>query len=280
MVNILKKIGLILFFSLIYSIGLQFFIIPAGLLSTGFSGIAQIIDYFSNLTYSTIYILINIPGIIISYKYLGKKFTVFTMISVLTVSLTTHLLTTHFYNFYFTDDIILNCIFGGILMGYGIGGMLKIGSSTGGTDIIGLYFLKIANIGFSKLNSYINITIVLFAMIVFNFEIGLYTLLCVFARNLTMKYVFTNNDLLTLFIVGDHLEEIYEFIHNNLHRGTTLIKGTGGFTANSKDVILSNLNQNEYHILLNKINNSEENVFITVLDTKAIQGNYNIKKDN
>lgn len=271
-------------YSLLYAVGFQLFIEPAGLLATGFSGIAQIIVRISptelGLTYAVVYFVLNIPGFLLSYITMGKTFTIYTFYTVFMMSYLTSVVAHLSANWFITDDIILQCVFGGLLMGYSIGAILKVGASSGGTDIFGLYLLKTRNMSFNKVNMIMNAAIILSAMELFGLEAGLYTLLSLYVRNLTMKYVFTNNDLLTLFIITKDSRVVQKMITMRLQRGTTILQGYGGYTHAEKDVVMTTLNQYEYRLFLNLLDQYvDERVFVNVIDTRNIIGNYNIQKN-
>lgn len=271
-------------YSLLYAVGFQLFIEPAGLLATGFSGIAQIIVRISpaelGLTYAVVYFALNIPGFLLSYVTMGKTFTIYTFYTVFMMSYLTSVVAHLSANWFITDDIILQCVFGGLLMGYSIGAILKVGASSGGTDIFGLYLLKTRNMSFNKVNMVMNAAIILSAMELFGLEAGLYTLLSLYVRNLTMKYVFTNNDLVTLFIITKDSRVVQKMITMRLQRGTTILQGYGGYTHAEKDVVMTTLNQYEYRLFLNLLDQYvDERVFVNVMDTRNIIGNYNIQKN-
>lgn len=279
-----KTVVLVVFYSIIYSIGFELFISSSGLLATGFAGISQIIVQFSKIigweiSYGVVYYLINIPGLILSYRKLGKPFTFYTLLSISVVSGATMFFEHSISSLIISDDIILKCIFGGIIMGYGVGGLLKIGTSSGGIDIIGLYFVRAKNVAFDKLNLIMNAVIVGIAMMLFGVEIGLYTLLSLYVRNLTMARVFSNNNILTVLIVGPDLTEVNRYINEDLGRGTTVMEARGGYTKNPKEVIMATINNYEYQMLLNDLGHTDEKFFINVLDTKAVEGNYRPKLD-
>ncbi len=278
------KILKIALYSLIYALGFQLFIEPAGLLATGFSGIAQIIVKLApanlGLTYAIVYFVLNIPGFILSYVTMGRGFTAYTFLTVFLMSLFTDIAARLTADFYITDDVILQCVFGGLLMGYAVGAILKLGGSSGGTDIFGLYLLKTRNMSFNKVNMMMNAAIVLSAMKLFGMEAGLYTLLSLYVRNVTIKYVFTNNELVTLFIIARDSRVVQKLITMKLHRGTTVIPGYGGYTHADKEVVMTTLNQYEYRLFLNLLDRYvDERVFVNVMDTRQIIGNYNIQKN-
>lgn len=282
-INMIKKnkIIKIVYYSIIYAIGFQFFIVPADILSTGFTGIAQIIEVLFNgvdfINYSLIYFIINIPIFILAYFKLGHRFAIYTIFSVVTVSVITHM-SVH-ANISITNDVILNSVFGGVITGYAVGGLLKDGTSSGGTDIIGLYLLKTRNMNFGMVNTLLNMLIILFSMLIFGLEAGLYTMVSLFVKNLTINNVFVNNDVFTIFIVCKEHYKISKYINKHLHRGTTIIETLGGYTDKSNEIIMSVVNQYEYSKLKDYcFNELDDNIFITVMDTKEVAGNYKLKK--
>lgn len=280
-----QKLVKFAFFSFIYALGFQLFIAPAGLLATGFSGIAQIIVYLSpanlHLTYAVVYFVINIPGFILGYKTIGKEFALYTVFTVFLMSFFTQIVASLTPTLAFTNDIILQCVFGGLLMGYAVGSILKLGASSGGVDVIGLYLLKKKRVNFGQVNLLINGLIVLSAMYFFGIEVGLYTLLSLYVRNLTIKYVFTNNDLVTLFIITEDSRVIEKLVTMVLHRGVTIMDGYGGYTHTHKDVMMTTLNQYEYRLFVNYLDTYVDSpVFINIIDTRGIVGNYDIGKND
>lgn len=280
----LKKTMKLALYSFIYAIGFQLFLAPSNLLATGFSGVAQIIVHVSpaswGLTYSVVYFVLNVPGFIISYKTMGKEFTINTFLVVFLMSFFTSVVANLTGSWYITDDVILQCVFGGLTMGYAIGAILKIGASSGGTDIFGLYLLKTKNMSFTSVNMAMNAIIILFALKIFGVEAGLYTLLSLYVRNASIKFVFTNNELVTLFIITKDSSVVQKLITMKLHRGTTILPGYGGFTHADKEVVMTTLNQYEYRLFVNMLDQYvDEQVFVNVVDTRDIIGNYNVQKN-
>lgn len=280
----LKKITKLVFYSFIYALGFQLFIAPSALLATGFSGVAQIIVHITpvglGLTYSVVYFVLNIPGFVLSYITMGKEFTFYTFLVVFLMSFFTSVVAFFTDGWFITNDVILQCVFGGLTMGYAVGSILKLGASSGGTDIFGLYLLKTRNMSFTNVNMAMNAIIILFALEIIGLEAGLYTLLSLYVRNATIKFVFTNNELVTLFIITKNSSVLQKLITMKLHRGMTILPGYGGFTHEDKEVIMTTLNQYEYRIFMNLLDTYvDEQVFINVVDTRDIIGNYNVQKN-
>ncbi len=110
-------------------------------------------------------------------------------------------------------------------------------------------------------------------------EAGLYTMVSLFVKNMTITNIFTNNDVFTILIVCSNHDQISKYINNKLHRGTTIIDTHGGYTESHNEIIMSVVNNFEYAKLKEYcFSNIEDKVFITVMDTKEVAGNYKLKK--
>ncbi len=276
-----RKMYLTIMYSIIYTLGITLFLNSADLISTGLSGVAQILDNILNnvnipVTYGTLYLALNIPGILLGWFKIGKKFTFYSIISIFTVTLTSDL----FPVIHVTDDIILNSIFGGLLMGYAIGGLLKIGASSGGTDFYGIWLFEKYGIDFTRINVIINFGIIGVATFIYGIEIGLYTLLSFYVRTVSIDQVFTNNNKITVWIIGQDLTKVSQYINQKLKHGTTIIPNVeGGYTRERKEIIMTILNQYEYSMLIEDLYKIDPTVFINVTETYKLHGNFKFRKE-
>ncbi len=276
-----RKMYLTIMYSIIYTLGITLFLNSANLISTGLSGVAQILDNILNnvnipVTYGTLYLALNIPGILLGWFKIGKKFTFYSIISIFTVTLTSDL----FPVIHVTDDIILNSIFGGLLMGYAIGGLLKIGASSGGTDFYGIWLFEKYGIDFTRINVIINFGIIGVATFIYGIEIGLYTLLSFYVRTVSIDQVFTNNNKITVWIIGQDLTKVSQYINQKLKHGTTIIPNVeGGYTRERKEIIMTILNQYEYSMLIEDLYKIDPTVFINVTETYKLHGNFKFRKE-
>ncbi len=276
-----RKMYLTIMYSIIYTLGITLFLNSADLISTGLSGVAQILDNVLNtinipVTYGTLYLALNIPGILLGWFKIGKKFTFYSIVSILTVTLTSDL----FPIIHVTDDIILNSIFGGLLMGYAIGGLLKIGASSGGTDFYGIWLFEKYGIDFTRINVIINFGIIGVATFIYGVEIGLYTLLSFYVRTVSIDQVFTNNNKITVWIIGQDLTKVSQYINQKLKHGTTIIPNVeGGYTRERKEIIMTILNQYEYSMLIEDLYKIDPTVFINVTETYKLHGNFKFRKE-
>jgi len=270
------KVILTIFYSFIFSVGIVYFLAPASLISTGLTGIAQILVFLEaglpiQFGFSAIYLVLNIPGLVLGYYKIGKKFTTYSLISVLTVTFFTAILPV----IVITEDIILNSLVAGVIIGYSLGGLLRIGASSGGTDFYGIYLYERFGFDFTKVNLFINTIIILSSMYIYSVEIGLYTFLCFIVRQFMVNYTYTNNNKLTVWIVGDDLSKVSTFINQKLGRGTSIFTNVqGGYSRNDKEVIMTILNESQYRELRNNVKIIAPDAFVSANSTISMHGNY------
>ncbi len=273
--NILSTIIL----SLIFAFGIVFFLEPSNLISLGLTGVAQLVSRQLDVGFGYVYLILNIPGIILSYLKLGKRFTLYSLISVMVVTLTTEIIPALNLNVSFTDDRIVNCMFAASIMGFALGGLLKIGSSSGGFDFYCLYLFKKYAIPFSYINLPINVMIVLISAAIYGIETALYSIIFIVVRELILNVFYTNNKKLTVWIIGTDLDSVDEYIHNKLGRGTSIFTSVeGGYTHKDKEVIMVVLNVVQFAMLKEDIYDINPNVFVFANKTYDVLGNYRVNK--
>src|SRR3954452_10036486 len=128
--------------TVITAVALNMFTIPTGLLTCGLTGIAQFIHHFSSINVGVFYFILNIPLMIAAFKYLGLKFSIYTILSITLLSIFIYIIPVHHL---WTDNTLLAAIFGGTLNGIGCGIVLRRGGSQGGLDILSRIIAKYSN---------------------------------------------------------------------------------------------------------------------------------------
>lgn len=277
--SVIVKISLIIILSIIYAFGVTCFLQPSNLVSMGLTGVAQLVSYFSEISFGVIYLALNIPGIILSFCKLGKRFTFYSVLSILVVTLTSEILSNASLPASFTDERIVNCFFAAAIMGFSLGGLLKIGASSGGFDFYCLYAFKKFGIPFSYINMPINLLIVAVSGFVLGIETMLFTIIYIFIREIILNLFYTNNQKVNVWIIGEHLDSVADYIHKNIGRGTSIFKEVrGGYTNSNKEVIMVVLNVVQFAMLKEEIYRINPNVFIFANKTYDVIGNYRVNK--
>lgn len=268
----LIKVLMIIVGSLIYSIGVNTFIIPHKFLSGGVAGIAIIFEYITGISSGYFVILINIPIFLIGIKAIDRKFGVFSFVGMTAMSLSL-IATRSLQSFYYMDDPLISSLCGGILMGVGAGIIFRNRASQGGTDIIAVvvkkkYGISVGNIGFI-----INAVIVAIGMFIGSLETAVYTLIAMYMSSTVIDKAIQGFDKeKVVFIVTGDCDRIKQAILQKLGRGVTYLYGEGAYTGNKKKVIYCILTSREFEQAKRLIEDIDSSAVVSVMDTAEVRG--------
>lgn len=257
----------------IASAGVNMFLVNAELLSGGVTGIALILQYLFNIPSGISTFLINIPLIILSYKLLSKRFTIYTTIGMSASSLFL-VLTNNIPDFFKLDDTLLYCIYGGVLCGLGYGLVFSRNGSTGGIDIVSMILRKRnSNLEIGKLGFTFNIFIILLAAIIFNPSKALYTLISIYIQATVLDKVISGfNSKKLLLILTEKEEEVIKYVIKDMNRGVTSLIAEGEYTHNLKKMLYVAVTTPQMVRLKRKILMIDPNAFITIIDVSEVNG--------
>lgn len=270
-IPIYLEVLLVAFGTYITAFALNKFIIPVGLLSGGVTGISQILNHYTEVSVALFYFLLNIPLMILGHKELGKKFSIYTIFSIVFMSVCLYLVPVEAL---FTDDILLSGLFGGVISAIGGGIVLRVGGSQGGLDILSRVIAKYKNISIGKVNLIINACIVIISGFIYGSEIALYTIISIFVGMKTYEIILNHVNRITLLIITDKGEEINTAITTQMHRGTTMWDAHGGYTHNEKTVLFCVLMQGELSRVKEIVKKTDEKAFVTLISTKSTIGQF------
>lgn len=277
----------------ILAAGFVLFIDPHKIAPGGVYGIGIIIHYLTQGLFSwapeglpigTVGLILNIPLTILGIKILGPRFGVKTVIGFLLSSVFIDVL--HLFLGYdpLVDDMLLSSVFGGVLIGFGLGLIFKSKATSGGSDIIAMIFAKYTRLPLGQLMIYVDSAIVLLALLAFkDWKIPMYSWIVIY---ITGKVIDTTIQGVsydkTLFIVSDKYDEIRDKIIIDLERGGTLIKAEGMYKGQEKKLIFTNVSRREVYILRDFIHSIDPHAFVTVIDANEIlgEGFRPLKSDN
>lgn len=281
-----KAYALIIIGSFILATGFVFFINPYNIVPGGVYGIGIIVHHLTVGTFSfwpkgipigLFGLVLNIPLTYLGIKILGPRFGIKTIIGFVLTSVFMDLLTYFFGEndpLGLSGDIFMACVFGGVLIGFGLGLIFNAKATSGGSDIIAMIISKYTRLPLGQLMIYVDSTIVLFGLIVFkDWRIPLYSWIVIFVTgkviDITMQGVSYDKMLV---IISDKFELIREKIINDLHRGGTYIPGKGMYNNSDKTLIFTVLNRRELSILQEYIHSIDPIAFVTVVDANEILG--------
>jgi uncharacterized membrane-anchored protein YitT (DUF2179 family) len=276
--------SLIVLGSFILAAGFVFFINPYHIVPGGVYGIGIVVHYLiPQIPVGSFGLAMNIPLTLIGIKVLGPRFGVKTVIGMVLASVFMDSLTflvgedpklIFHGSIDLTDDVLLSCIFGGVLIGFGLGLIFKAKATSGGSDIVAMILAKYTRIPIGQLMIYVDSVIVLFGLIVFgDWKIPLYSWIVIFVTGKVIDVVLEGVSYdKTIFIISDKYDLIRDKIINDLNRGGTFINGNGMYNNADKKIIFTVVNRRELAILEEYIHQIDSNAFLTVIDANEILG--------
>lgn len=257
--------------AMLAAFSIQTFLSPNMILDGGVIGISMIISKLTGLSLSIFTIILNIPFLLIGYKNLGKNFLIKALYAMLLFSA----FLTMFQNVHeLTDDILLATIYGGIILGIGVGLVIRCGGCLDGTESVAIIINKKTSLSTGQIIMIFNIFIYLTAGILFGLDKALYSLLMYF---ITFKIIDLVSEGLeqakAAMIITEHGDEIAKQIYNKLGRTATFIQGNG-LVSGKKDILYCVLTRMEISRLRAIVNEEDETAFVTITEVSEIIGEH------
>lgn len=258
---------------LIASLGVNLFLVNAKLLSGGATGAGLIFQYLFEIPSGLTVFLINIPLFFISYKFLNPKFTLYSAVGMISLSLSL-ILTKPLSSLVKVDDLLLYCIYGGVICGLGYGIVFSRNGSTGGTDIITMVLRKkYSNLEIGKVSFSLNLIIVFIGALIFGVPKALYTLISMFVQGTVIDKVINGFTSKKLFLILTEKEEdIIRYVIKDMNRGVTSLIAEGEYTHELKKMLYIAVTASQMVHLKNKILRIDPKAFITIIDVSEVNG--------
>lgn len=257
--------------AMLSAFSIQTFLSPNMILDGGVIGISMIVSKLTNLPLSIFTIILNIPFLLIGYKNLGKKFLIKAVYAMLIFSC----FLTMFSNVNeLTEDILLATIYGGIILGIGVGLVIRSGGCLDGTESVAIIINKKTSFSTGQIIMLFNIFIYLTAGALFGLDKALYSLLMYF---ITFKIIDLVSEGLeqakAAMIITEQGSQIAKEIYNKLGRTATLIEGNG-LVSGKKDILYCVLTRMEISQLRTIVNSKDEKAFVTITEVSEIIGDH------
>lgn len=260
--------------SVIYALGFNWCYKPNAIAFGGITGFAQIINLFLPWApIGTTVIILNIPLFLLGWKLLGGRLLVTSLFAMAASSVCIDLLDS-FYTFP-PMDLMLACIFGGVLLGLSLGLVLQQGATTGGTDLIArLLKIKVAWLPMGKLLMAIDLVVIVAAAIAFrSVYSAMYGLVGLFISSAVIDMVLYGLDNAKVaYIISDNYREISNSIMENLDRGVTLLHGEGAWAGAEKKVIMCAFKQRQIVEIKRMVKEIDPAAFIIVCEAHEVLG--------
>lgn len=268
--SILRKILGLTIGAIIYSAGLNLFLIPNHIIDGGVTGISLLVQALTGVPFSVLIVVLNLPFFYLGYKRLGAGLAVSATYAIVILSLCSS---------YFeqlepaTTDPFLSTIFGGIIIGIGVGIVIKSGGSTDGTEIVAIWMDNRTSFSVGEIIMFFNFFILGAAGFVFSWNSAMYSLIAYFICSRMIDAVSTGLDSSKgIFIVTTEYDQVSDAIVHDMHRAVTRLHGQGGFLKDDKDVLYCVVTRLEVTKLKQVVHGIDPSAFLSVFDVQEVQG--------
>lgn len=262
--------------AIIMSLNIKIMVRNGGLYPGGATGLTvltqTIFEQFFHIevSYTIINIIYNAIPAYIGFKYIGKNFTLFSLVMILLNSVLVDLIP----KYELTSDILLISIFGGMLNGLAISLCLRVDATTGGTDFLSIFLSDRYGIDGFTLTLGLNAAILITAGILFGWDKALYSIIFQYVSTQTIHLLYRTYQQVTLFIISDKTEEISDMIYAMTNHGATILHGEGSYQNDERKMIYSVVNASSEKAIIANIRTIDPKAFINCLRTKEIRGNF------
>lgn len=273
----LQRITIIILYGILAGIGVNWFLTPAKVYSSGVTGLSMLLSSIGNdfiginIDISTWVLMINLPLVYLSWKKLGNKFTIYSFLTVVSASLFIEIIP----EILITENVFLASIFGGALTGIGAGLCFRSGFSTAGTDIIVLVVQKLTGKSVGVIGFILNGIIVSIAGLMYGVELGLYSLVSIFATTKLVDIFYIQQYKLTVNIYTKKEKEVVKALLDNNLRGVTVHTSVkGGYTNKPLSSIVTVISKHELLFIKKILMEVDEEAFINVQPTVEVVGKF------
>ena len=275
-VDTIKRILMITVAAVIMAISLKSFVRTGGLIPGGFNGLTRLIQEVSVLLwkveppFSVINFALNAIPVVISYKFIGKKFTMYSCLMIVLTGVLTDMVP----GYAVTTDPLLVSVFGGLFQALAISICLFSGATSGGTDFIAIFFSEKFGIDCWNYIFAGNVVILVIAGMLFGWEKALYSIIFQFASTQVLQTLYKRYQKQTLLIVTNQPEEIYEGIRAITNHDATLIKGIGCYRKKECNILYSVVGRDEVRKVLRYVKEADPDAFVNMIRTESLSGRF------
>ena len=269
-VSIIRKILGLTIGAIIYSAGLNLFLIPNHIIDGGITGISLLVQALTGVPFSLLIVVLNLPFFYLGYRRLGAGLAVSSTYAIVVLSLFSSIFEEMKPA---TTDPFLSTIFGGIIIGIGVGIVIKSSGSTDGTEIVAIWMDSKSSFSVGEIIMFFNFFILGAAGFVFSWNSAMYSLIAYFICSRMIDAVSTGLDSSKgIFIVTTEYDKVSDAIVHDMHRAVTRLHGQGGFLKDDKDVLYCVVTRLEVTKLKQVVHGIDPSAFLSVFDVQEVQG--------
>jgi uncharacterized membrane-anchored protein YitT (DUF2179 family) len=261
-----RDYAFILIGSLVQALSLRLFLVPALLVSGGVSGAAQVINFYTGWPIGLMVFLGNAPLFLLGWRYLGGlRFALRTAFAVVTFSLFADLLVPFLPSNGVTGDLVLNGLYGGLLLGFGLGLVYRGQGTSGGSDILARMLNDRLHIPISQAYLAADGLVILMAGVAFDWEHALYALVMIYVSGLAAEMASEGTDVFrTALIISSRGEQVAQQIMTVLERGVTILPATGAYTGMPRPVLYCVVTRAEVNQLKALVRDVDPQAFMVI----------------
>lgn len=268
--HLVKRYMFIALGALIAAVALELFLIPNSVIDGGIIGISLILTFLTGFPFGILILVINLPFLFFGYKHIGKNFFISSSIAIVLLAIFEFPLKSVGP---FVTDPLLATVFGGLLLGAGVGIVIRNGGALDGTEILGILLTRKVPYSVGEFVMFFNIFIFGWAGFVLGWEQAMYSVLTYYIASKAIDIVIQGLDeTKAIFIVSDEYEELGQAINERLGRSVTKLHGKGGYNDTEKDVIYVVVTRLEISKLKQIVHDIDPGAFLTIMNTQETHG--------
>jgi uncharacterized membrane-anchored protein YitT (DUF2179 family) len=264
----LRDYALVIAGALLEAVGLRLFLVPANLASGGISGISQLINHYTGWPIGVMVLIGNLPLFLLGWRYLGgRRFVVRTIVAVAVYSLVTDLLLLlpFFPKNGITDDLVLNSLYGAVVIGVGYGLVYRAQGTSGGSDILARILNRRRGIPMTQSYLMTDTLVILAAGFVFGWPKALYAIIVLYVSGLVADSTLEGaGTVRTALIVSGQAEAVSERILTEMERGVTILEGAGAYTSETRPVLYCVITRSEVQQLKTIVQEVDSKAFLVI----------------
>ncbi len=276
MLDTVKRTIMILLAAVLMAVNLKTFVRTGGLIPGGFNGLTRLIQEICDLLwgfeppFTLINLTLNSIPIVVSFKFIGKKFTLYSCLMIVVSGLITDIIPSYAV----TTDMLLVSVFGGLFNALAMIICLMAGATAGGTDFIAIFLSEKKNIDSWNYIFLGNVVILGIAGALFGWDKALYSIIFQFTSTQVLHALHRRYQKQTLLIVTKKPDEVYEVIKELTNHDATLIKGEGCFMKQECNILYSVVGRDEVSKVLNRVRETDPTAFVNMIRTENLSGRF------
>ena len=272
-----KRIAIVCLASVLMAVNIKTFVSAGGLYPGGATGLTILIQSICekflriSVPYTPVNRLLNVVPIYIGFKFIGKKFTLYSCLMIVLTGILTDIIPN---DIAVTYDILLISIFGGLINGFVVSMCLSMNATTGGTDFISIFLSEKKGVDSWNFILAFNIVVILIAGLLFGFDKALYSIIYQYASTQMLHMLYTRYQKETLFIVTNNPGAVCEAINTVSMHGATIMSGEGSYEHQKRKVVYSVISKEESKKVIKAIKEADEEAFVNAIRTEELSGRF------